>query len=84
MPDHIAAELEFLYLLIFRENEAYQLGNLAAREEKAALRRRFLDQHLGRWASPFTAAMREGAQTAYYRELAELTASFITMERAEQ
>ncbi|MFA7278799.1 MAG: molecular chaperone TorD family protein, partial [Sterolibacterium sp.] len=80
LPDHIAAELEFLYLLIFRENEAHQQGKLAVLEEKAALRRRFLDQHLGRWTSPFTAAVKEGAQTAYYRELADLTDKFVKME----
>lgn len=83
LPDHIAAELEFLYLLIFRENEAHQQGKLAALEEKTALRRRFLDQHLGRWVSPFTAAVKEGAQTAYYRELAELTDRFIAMEKTK-
>ena len=27
LPDHIAAELEFLYLLIFRENQARQAGD---------------------------------------------------------
>jgi len=83
LPDHIAAELEFLYLLIFRENEAHQQGKLVALEEKTALRRRFLDQHLGRWVSPFTAAVKEGAQTAYYRELADLTDRFIAMEKTK-
>lgn len=83
LPDHIAAELEFLYLLIFRENEAHQQGKLAVLEEKAALRRRFLDQHIGRWTTPFAAAVKEGAQTAYYRELADLTDRFIAMEKAK-
>lgn len=79
LPDHIAAELEFLYLLIFRENEAHQLGKPEALGAKAALRKRFLDQHLSRWVGPFTAAVKEGAQTIYYRELAELTDRFVNM-----
>lgn len=80
LPDHIAAELEFLYLLIYRENEAHQQGKPEALEAKAALRKRFLDQHLSRWVGPFTAAVKEGAQTIYYRELAQLTDRFVNME----
>ena len=80
LPDHIAAELEFLYLLIYRENEAQRHGQPEARAAKAALRRRFLDEHLGRWIGPFTAAVRTGAQSAFYRQLAELTERFVRME----
>ncbi|MCX7171680.1 MAG: molecular chaperone TorD family protein [Proteobacteria bacterium] len=80
LPDHIAAELEFLYLLIFRENEAHQLGKPEDLEAKATLRKHFLDEHLGRWIGPFTATVKEGAQTSYYRQLAELTDRFVNME----
>jgi TorA maturation chaperone TorD len=80
VPDHIAVELEFFYLLIYRENEAQRNGQSEEQEAKAALRKRFLDQHLGRWAGPFTAAVRAGAQSSFYRQLAELTDRFISME----
>lgn len=79
-PDHIAAELEFLYLLIYRENEAQCNGDPEALREKAALRQRFLDEHLGRWVGPFTEAVRAGAQSSYYRGLAGLTAGFVGLE----
>lgn len=79
-PDHIAAELEFLYLLIFRVNEALEIGEPETLEARAALKRRFLGEHLGRWVGPFTAAVRDGAQNAYYRELAQLTERFVRME----
>jgi len=82
LPDHIAAELEFLYLLIFRASEARRNGDAAALARFAALRKRFLDEHLGRWVGPFTAAVRAGAQTAFFRELAELTARFVETEGA--
>lgn len=84
LPDHIAAELEFLYLLIFRESEAHQQGKPQELEAKAALRKRFLDEHLGLWVGPFTAAVRDGAQCDYYRQLAELTDRFINMERDQE
>ena len=80
LPDHIAAELEFLYLLIFRENQAHRNGEPGALAAAAGLRRRFLDEHLGRWVGPFAAAVRSGAQSAFYRELAGLTDRFVRME----
>ncbi|MBI2754129.1 MAG: molecular chaperone TorD family protein [Betaproteobacteria bacterium] len=80
LPDHVAAELEFLYLLIFRANVARRLGDDEAVRAVAGLRRRFLDEHLGRWVAPFAAAVRAGAQSAFYRELAGLTERFVRME----
>jgi len=82
LPDHIAAELEFLYLLIYRANEAHRNGDPEALEAKLALRRRFLDAHLGRWIGPFAAAVRAGAQCVFYRQLAELSDRFVRMEAA--
>ena len=82
LPDHIAAELEFLYLLIFRENEAQRAGDTAALAAVADLRKRFLGGHLGAWIVPFTAAVRNGAETDFYRELALLTGRFVSMEAA--
>jgi putative dimethyl sulfoxide reductase chaperone len=81
VPDHIAVELEFLYLLIYRENEGQRNGELEAQQAKAVLRKRFLDEHLGRWIGPFTSAMKAGAQSSYYRELAEFTGRFIDLEK---
>ena len=80
LPDHVAAELEFLYLLLFRRAEAARNADPAAAERFAQTQRRFLDEHLGRWVAPFTAAVRDGAQTAFYRGLGGLTESFVRSE----
>jgi TorA maturation chaperone TorD len=80
LPDHIAAELEFLYLLIFRENRARQAGDDDALASVIGLRRRFLGGHLGAWIGAFTAAMRAGAGTDFYRLLSDLTVRFVTRE----
>lgn len=82
LPDHIAAELEFLYLLIFQQNQAHRAGDPEALSSATGLRRRFLDEHLGRWVGPFTAAVRAGAQSAFYHELAALTDRFVKLETA--
>ena len=83
LPDHIAAELEFLYLLIYRENEALRNNSPDALMVIAGLRKRFLDEHLGSWVGPFTTAVKAGAQSAFYRELAELTCRFVKIEADE-
>jgi TorA maturation chaperone TorD len=70
------------YLLIFRANEALRAGDTTQLEQARGLKRRFLDQHLGRWVSPFAATMRSNAQTNYYRQLADLTEKFVTQEAA--
>ena len=82
LPDHVAAELEFLYLLIHQQNVAQARSDLDAVHANADLRRRFLDAHLGAWATPFARAVAAGAQTAFYRELAELTERFVADETA--
>jgi TorA maturation chaperone TorD len=81
LPDHVAAELEFLYLLTFRALQARASEDDAARAAANALRTTLLAEHIGRWCTPFTAALRDGAQTSFYRELAELTEAFIRRER---
>lgn len=85
VPDHVAAELEFLYLLIFKENEARRGGDAEGIAAALELKRRFLKHHLGRWITPFGKAMKGGAQTAFYKCLAELTEDFVKEElrRAE-
>ena len=80
VPDHIAVELEFLYLLIYRENEAARNGEPEALRAMAALRKHFLEEHLGRWIGPFTSAVIAGAQCGFYRRLAELSDRFVKME----
>jgi TorA maturation chaperone TorD len=85
VPDHIAAELEFLYLLIFRENEARRGEDADGLATTLDIKRRFLKNHLGRWIMLFAKAMKDGAQTAFYTHLAELTEDFVKEElrRAE-
>jgi TorA maturation chaperone TorD len=82
LPDHVAVELEFLYLLIFKANEAQRagLGDIVAAWR--ALQAMFLKAHLGSWVGRFAAAVQSNAQTGFYRELAGLTERFVRMESA--
>lgn len=76
-PDHVAVELEFLYLLTHRIGEARLSGDKAEAERLTGLKRQFLGEHLGRWIGTFADNVRDGAETDYFRELAELTQRFV-------
>lgn len=80
LPDHVALELEFLYLLIFTLNQAATAGKLDDAAATELLRQRFLGEHLGAWIGPFAAAVKAGAETTFYRELAAFTERFVRME----
>ena len=79
-PDHVAVELEFLYLLTFRQNEARRAGLTDVLLNWQQLEAVFLGKHLGAWIDRFAAAVKAGAETAFYRNLAELTERFIRIE----
>jgi len=78
--DHIAVELEFMGFLAFKE--AYAVTHDG--EEKAAIcreaERKFLEEHLGRWAPLFAKLLGRKAQEGFYRELASFLEAFITAE----
>ena len=73
LPDHVAVELEFLYLLTFNKSRAEAVGETNEAAATAALRESFLREHLGAWIGPFAAAVKANAETDFYRELADFT-----------
>ena len=80
LPDHVAAELELLFALIFREARARSIGDPTDELAATELRLRFLRSHLGRWVAPFAQAMRAEADTDFYRTLADVTERFVAAE----
>lgn len=80
--DHVAIELEFLYALLFRHNEARGSGDDEAMKNTSTFHRKFLQGHLAAWITPFSDAVRAGTKTAFYKELADLTERFVRTEAA--
>ena len=70
VPDHMAVELEFLYLLNFSISESTQESE---RARLGDLKKAFLTAHLGQWVVPFAKNMRDGAHTDFYKNLADAT-----------
>lgn len=81
-PDHIAVELEFLYQLAFRQRQLATSDNADEMQRLTALRQRFLADHLAAWAGQFSAALRVGADTNFYRELGAFTARLVEVTSA--
>ena len=80
--DHIAVELEFLHVLAVKE--AYALGRGHGAEQIAIVRdatRKYLNEHLGRWAPAFAARMEAKAHDSPYGALARLLAAFVADEK---
>lgn len=80
LPDHIAVELEFLYLLVFTQNAARQAADEAVMAVSEQLQQRFLAEHLGAWIGPFASAVQQAAQTRFYQVLAGLTERFVRLQ----
>jgi len=76
-PDHIAAELEFMHFLIFKEMEATDQGSAEGVIKYLKMQRSFLEYHLGAWISDFADNVVNNAQTTYYRNLARATKAFV-------
>lgn len=80
MPDHIAVELEFLYLLCFKQNEALAADNRLDLMRWQEIETVFLRNHLGRWAGDFCGKVRKHAETDFYRLLAKLTDKYLSRQ----
>ena len=76
-PDHIAAELEFMYFIIFKEIEALENSDVDTTIDYLEKQRAFLNEHLGAWVSEFAAFVEQKAESKFYRNLAKATKVFI-------
>ncbi len=77
LPDHIAAELEFMYFLAYREVEALQNHDLETAGKFLNFQERFWDGFLRRWVPPFCERIRDRSENRFYRALADCLSSFL-------
>ncbi|MBM4435802.1 MAG: molecular chaperone TorD family protein [Actinobacteria bacterium] len=81
-PDFLGTELEFVALLHVKEG----LARDGARPDQAAIceaaRRRFVEEHLTRWAPAFCAELRKRTHEPFYLALATMLDGLLARERA--
>lgn len=77
LPDHITAEMEFMYYLAYHEVEALEKND----SEKAAqfLNRQetFRNTFLGPWVAPFSEKIKQGTENEFYQALADCLSVFM-------
>ncbi len=77
MPDHITAELEFMYYLIYKEIEARKTPDLNTEKEYRAAQRIFLQGYLAEFMKKFCEKLKTSAENNYYINLADCLMNFI-------
>jgi DMSO reductase family type II enzyme chaperone len=76
LPDHIAVELEFASYLI-SEQQKRAGGNDSTVRDLASIEKRFLAEHLFRWAPAFFSRVAGLSRAAFYQAAAELAQQFV-------
>jgi TorA maturation chaperone TorD len=82
-PDHIAVELEFMHLLIFKEIEAISCSDFEETFRYLKKQEGFLSSHLGAWIAEFADHVERNAETQFYKQLARTTKVFVSKDLME-
>lgn len=80
--DHVAVELEYMYLLVFREGQAVASGDKAQADAYRAKQRDFLQEHLGAWLPALRDRVVGNAQTDFYKHVAIAADEFVRRDLA--
>lgn len=81
MADHVAAETEFLSLLSLKEAVGIEEGLEEMVEVCAHAKKRFLEEHSGRWIESFCRNLIGRTKSEFYKKLAMFTGRFIEAEK---
>lgn len=76
IPDHVAAELEFASYLIVEQQRQWESDPDNARK-LLDIERKFLTEHLSKWAPAFFSQVAECSRLPFYSEIASLARKFI-------
>lgn len=82
MPDHIAAELEFMYFLIYREIDCLQSSQYKQACDFLFEQNLFINDHLYAWIPAFSDLVGEYSDTEFYANLALSTHRYIKWDLA--
>ena len=79
-PDHITVELEFMHFLTYKEAYAFSHHGSAKARLCREAERKFLRDHLGRWAARFGQRLAQKAGSGYYGCVACLLEAWVSAE----
>ena len=76
-PDHISAELEFMYYLIFKEIDAFANSDIETAIGFIEKQKSFLEDHLLAWVPEFANIIIKSTDKPFYPNLAKATTAFL-------
>jgi len=78
LPDHLAAELEFLAWLGEQAVAAYEAGDEKQAQERIGQQQAFLRKQVQPWLPTFCQRVEDAARIPFYRELARLARTVLS------
>jgi putative dimethyl sulfoxide reductase chaperone len=82
-PDHVRVELDVMHLVVERTLDAMRAADWERAEALVRVQATLLQHHLSRWVTPFATLIRTGAETAFYRHVADLVEAVVKQEYLE-
>ena len=79
LPDHITAELEFMYYLCYMEEKMRRVDKEKA-EKFREMQKKFLKEHIAKWVPKFCDDVIRESKLEFYKESARLLREFIEEE----
>ncbi|MBU2591365.1 MAG: molecular chaperone TorD family protein [Nitrospinae bacterium] len=83
LPDHVGVELEFMQKMIKAEALAWEKEDKEMAMSLLQYEQKFMDEHIYKWIPPFCKKVAEEATLSFYKEIADLTGSFIEFDKKE-
>ncbi len=80
--DHIATELEFMYVLALKESMAVEGDETEHIEIVRDAQLKFMNDHLGRWTGQFRDRMAGADECGFYISLAEILNVWVRLDKA--
>jgi TorA maturation chaperone TorD len=80
LPDHIAAEMEFMHFLCAEESRFTEQGNSQESAKMRKIEKEFLNDHLKPWVYDFADCVLRSANSSFYKAAASLLKTFIESE----
>ncbi len=80
LPDHLAAELDFMFFLCENERRCWESGNIEEARQHLGAQKDFLEKHLLKWIPDLCHEIQNKTESSFYRALAGFTQRFITAD----
>jgi TorA maturation chaperone TorD len=80
LPDHIAAEMEFMQFLCAEERNLAQQGKNEDAARMRSMQREFLRNHLQSWVGEFTDCILRSTTSPFYKTTANVLREFVGTE----